>query len=758
MNIKDNAESENHMTQQEINILNFENELAASRQRLNNLIYEMNVPSNENTRKMMQAKIGLMTNELHQMENQLQLLRNSLETDIAENLPKPRPIVQPASQTVSSVPGFKAQTSPRQNKNTSLEDILGRNLMGIFASVLIFIGMVLFGMVIVPALSDEMKILCMYLASFSVIAVGSVFMKKSPANKFFISLTGLGIGGLFISLIMSNVYFHLFGDLFTYILLLIWAAGTILLSKFEHKLSGTEAKINIFEIIGQLGVMISVILGCTLCAKERNFVKFLMLVIYHFIAMTAFHIGSGGISAKLRNKSVFTRKYKVQNHVFKILTMLILILSYIICMIAPDDSYAVITAEEIFITLLLFLTITADLFIAYKEEKISDLSCMCYHASIGVYALLGVMLILQFGKLGLPEVLLSYALCVLLLLLTESQKNKYMIAAQIPLFLIALFSLIGMESAAGIIYLLLGSAPLMIIGIWQKSRTYLTAGTASLYLWAFGIFFMYTVTLQTVIAVILCAVIYLCIRNKTEEAAIRIAGYPIILITITMVFSTYAGDIKNFFIENHILNEWLEEIRHLKAIVAFSIAGIFHIGMTKKNSFIAENEKIMARVINAVIMLAGCSAVSYHEIPLLPILVAIGVFTLNSRELLAEEELKNSTEKKKYWVMAYILLKYTILLTVILNSFQTPEFMISISLLVFAVLSIVAGFWKRKKGYRLYGLVLSMISIFKLIMLDANMKDAVTGSVSFLICGLLCFAISFIYNKIQKEYFDDTKK
>lgn len=61
------------MTQHEIKILNFENELAAARQRLNNLIYELNVPSDENTRKMMQTKIDLMTNELHQMENQLQL-------------------------------------------------------------------------------------------------------------------------------------------------------------------------------------------------------------------------------------------------------------------------------------------------------------------------------------------------------------------------------------------------------------------------------------------------------------------------------------------------------------------------------------------------------------------------------------------------------------------------------------------------------------------------------------------------------------
>jgi len=762
------------MTQQEINILNFENELAASRQRLNNLIYALNLPNDENTRRLMRTKIDLMTNELHHMEIQLQLLKSSLENQPTPqpvqtgslthpvSQPAGQPISQPLSQSIPQPQPLKhpgAQTFSRQTKNTNLEDIFGRNLMGIFASVLIFIGMVLFGMVIVPSLSDEMKIFCMYLVSFTVIAAGMAFMKKAPANKFFISLTGLGIGGLFISLIMSNVYFHLFGDLLTYILLLGWAAGTILLSKYERNLSGTEPKINIFEIIGQLGVMISVILGCILCAIEQDFVKFLMLVIYHLIAMAAFHLKSVRLFQKGHDIPVFVKIYKIQNHIFKIITILILVLSYKIYMKAPGSSFAVMTMEEIFITLLLVLTITADLFVAYKEEKTADLTCLCYHSFIVIYALLGIMLILQFGTRRLPEVLLSYALCVILLLVVESQKNKHKIAAQIPLFLIALFSLISIEAAAGIIYLLFGTILLLLVGMWKKNSTYLVTGIASLYLWVFGYLIMYTITLQTIIAVTLCTGTYLYLRNRTEETSIRIAGYPIILLAVESVFSTFSVDIKNLLMENYTWDARFFEIEHFKAIIAFSIAGVFHIWMTKKNSFENRNEKIVARAINAIIMLAGCKAISYHELSLLPILIAIGVFTLNSKEILADEEQKNGSDKKKYWIMAYILLKYTILLTVILTSFQTPEFMISISLLIFAVLSIIAGFWKRKKGYRLYGLVLSMLSIFKLIMLDANiMRDAVTGSISFIICGLLCFSISFIYNKIQKEYFDDTKK
>ncbi len=760
------------MTRQEINLLNFENELAAARQKLNNLIYEMNLPSDETTKKIMKTKIDLMTNELTHMETQLQLLKESLATGTeASNMPAKmpvmpqksvvspqaqvhqklpaQPVIQPSLNQMPQTPPPTVLPSSYQKKPSNMEDIFGRNLMGILASVLILIGMVLFGTVVVPALSDGMKILCMYLISFLVTAAGMLFMKKSPANKFFISLTGLGAGGVFLSLIMSNVYFHLFGDLLTYFLLFVWAAGTIFLSRYEKKLSGTDHKIKIFEIIGQLGVMISVILGCVLCAGRKDSFKFLMLAVYHLIAVFTFHCSTVK-TAKTENRIMLSAgKYKVQNHIFKLMNLWILILSYLIFIITPGSTYRM-TVKEFLITFVFFMTLAVDLLTAYKEEKDTDFSHAWYHAFFIAYALPGVLLFLQSGLLRLPEILLSYALCVLLLLFIESQEKKYAPAAEIPLFCIILLLLIRKEASAGILSILLAVIPLMLIGMRKKNDIWLGAATASVYLWTFGQLLFYSVNLQTILAVSLCTVVYLYIRTKTENTAVRLFGYPIILIAVTAIFSIYFTDIIDHLIGN--------EIRHFKAISAFSIAGIFHIIMTKTDCFHSPDEKVLSRVINVILMLMGCQAISHHEIPFIPILIAVGVFTLNSRELLEEQEAKQRPDNRPYWVMAYITFKYTILLAVILYAFQTPEFLISISLLVFAVCSIIAGFWKKKKGYRLYGLVLSMISIFKLVMLDADIKDAVTGSVSFIICGLLCFAISFIYNKIQKGYLDDKER
>lgn len=728
------------MTKQEINILNFENELVTSRKKLNDLIYELNSPNSEVTKEIMQTKIDMMTDDLKRMESQLLLLRDSLKEDK----------IKPPVSTL-----YPNANLP-EKKNTNLEDLFGRNLMGIFASVLIFIGMILFGMVIVPALSDEMKIFCMYLASLTVTITGILFMQKSPANKFFISLTGLGVGALFLSLIMSNVYFHLFGDLLTYILLFFWAVGTIVLSKYERKLSGLDHKIDIFEIIGQLGIMISIILGCMLCSEKNDLLKFLMLTIYHFIAVIAFHLSTAGQVEDDKKISVFCGDFKVQNHVFKVINMIILILTYILYLAKPEHSYAAMSTEEILITFFLALTSIVDLSVAYKKEKKSDFHCTWYHIFISLYALIGVLLILQAGSITLLKVILSYTLCLVLLLLAESQENQYISIARTILFIIALLMLVSIEESAGILYILLATAPLMITGIHIKKNIYLIAGTCSIYLWTFVCSFVYEVTLQTIIAAILCTVLYLFIRSKTEDKTVRSVGYPVILILNAFVFSTYLTDITDHMIYKYHLYEWWSKTKHFDFITAFCIAAVIHICMTKKECFKDHDEKVFARIINTIIMLMGCAAISFNEFPILSILIAVGVFTLNSREILMEQEENSNSGHKKYWVMAYIMFKYTVLLLTILYSIDTPAYIISISLLVFAVLSVIAGFWKRKKGYRLYGLVLSMISIFKLIMLDADTKDEVTGSISFMLCGLLCFAISFIYNKIQKDYFDDS--
>ena len=98
------------------------------------------------------------------------------------------------------------------------------------------------------------------------------------------------------------------------------------------------------------------------------------------------------------------------------------------------------------------------------------------------------------------------------------------------------------------------------------------------------------------------------------------------------------------------------------------------------------------------------------------------------------------------------MFKYTVLMFCILNSYDVINYLISICLLLFAIISIVIGFYKDTKSFRLYGLLLSMISIFKLIMIDIQYDSTIENAVSFFVSGVLCFIISFIYNRIDRSF------
>ena len=59
-------------------------------------------------------------------------------------------------------------------------------------------------------------------------------------------------------------------------------------------------------------------------------------------------------------------------------------------------------------------------------------------------------------------------------------------------------------------------------------------------------------------------------------------------------------------------------------------------------------------------------------------------------------------------------------LLVLFCGFSLPKVLLSVGLLVLAVLLILFGFWKSRKPVRIYGLILVLVSICKLILLDIS--------------------------------------
>jgi uncharacterized membrane protein len=88
---------------------------------------------------------------------------------------------------------------------------------------------------------------------------------------------------------------------------------------------------------------------------------------------------------------------------------------------------------------------------------------------------------------------------------------------------------------------------------------------------------------------------------------------------------------------------------------------------------------------------------------------------------------------------------------VVLSALDAVNYVISIACLLLAILFILIGFKGSYKYLRIYGLGLTMISIFKLLMLDIKYDNTLGYAISFFVSGLLCFAISMIYNYLDKK-------
>ena len=145
-------------------------------------------------------------------------------------------------------PKNKEQTK----KSFNLETSIGKNLMGILASLLIFIGVASFVALIFNNLTDAMKVILMYLFSFGLFGIGFWRVSKEK-NAFSLSLISCGIGTVFISILLSNFYFHIFGDLLMFGLMIIWAFFTLFLSSYF--------KSSVFLFISYIGFGFSLFLG-----------------------------------------------------------------------------------------------------------------------------------------------------------------------------------------------------------------------------------------------------------------------------------------------------------------------------------------------------------------------------------------------------------------------------------------------------------------------------------------------------------------
>lgn len=716
----------------------FEKRLMANRKELLELMEECNLKEGQES-ELLTYKLESFQKELQYLERQTTMLMKEVaeqevlreqeaeaktqEPKVQEAKPQveAEPKVGPVQETVKETtvketwkPTDSVDKEPKPTATYTQKDLektIGKSLMGIFASVLIFISLILFATLLLPYFNDTAKMITTYVVSFAFLGVGVWKMKKDPDNKFFIALTGCGMGALYISLLLSNMYFKVLGDIPLYVLIAIWAIGISVFAKNRSK---------VFQVIGELGILISMIFGCALCADTSDADKFFVLTIYYLISSGAFYF--------LHYEKEFNRN--LLHHICNTISIIALMTT---CFEFGGDA---LYSKEVWAVLVIVLLSFAGALTHKQEEDGVGFGIMAsVYLMITYYIIEGIC-----ANDNICGAIYYFAGILLLALLEwrkmERKEGKYIVQCVVTaMMIIGLACWYDMYSYGAVPMLIL---PLMIAGFFLKNPIWKLGSLVSMLVYLFmgeAVGEWGHLLLLLLASAAGFAMLYW--KKEQYSTMYKCCLYILTLLILCTSFPNLVDLLSKEYVP--------ELFWPFVVLVPFNIVMMKSIFAT--NPLTKEKDCMpLYNFVNALLMIVGLIAIgekesgAYH---FFFIAFTLATFLLNSKNLL---------EKRDNMLAGiYVGIKFTVFLLIVLSSFDSANYVMSIACLLLAIGSIIIGFAGDYKSIRIYGLVLSMISIFKLIMIDISYANTLGHALSFFISGVLCFVISLIYNFIDKK-------
>ncbi len=630
--------------------------------------------------------------------------------------------MQPMSSAQSSATEIPSYNSGKRIINT--EAMLGKNIMGIAASVLIFISFILFAVLMVPLLTDSIKVVLMLTVSLGITAFGLImWFRKERKSTFFLSLSACGVGAVYISLFMCNAYFHIINDIVLYLLILMWGAGVLVLSKYKQRL---------FEIIGESGILISIIFGCAMCVKESDGTMLMILTIYSIIGIAAFltlrikdeiSLLIHGIFAMISIIALTVSDYNLQQNsaggIYVSVSLIILAISCIAVMVL----YLISTNDKNAGYLPIF-SMAANALLLYCTYLLIDNKTIAWVVllilAIGIYC--GLECIKKIWEKRITAEIFPIMMEIW----------------QILMLLVAFCSINNIDILKDKVGIAILAVPLIIYGYIIEDRYSQIKGLVTFGILVFSLGLDLTSYTILPLACFILISVFMMIKRNEYNVITKDISYSLFFLFFTICYIMYC--IEYTWEENTsaVTYIWLAGMINLAAkITPYGKSWVTH-----------ENEKsftIISNVINSLLMLFSLYAIvelNGDIAHFMAVLGAIGLFCINSIKLLKKDQPVASV---------YVGIKFTILVMFILTSYDAANYVLSISAFVLAIAFIVLGFLLNIKSLRIYGLVVSMICTLKLVMVDITYENTAGHALSFFISGVLCFVISAVYSKAEKK-------
>lgn len=649
-----------------------------------------------------------------------------------------------------------------------MENWFGRNVIGVIASVLVFLGILFLGFLVVPSLGDAVKILLMFVFS-TLLTAGGAALTLTKKNNFTIALLGCGCGSFFISIMLTHAFFHAIPDIAAFALLLVWLAGSLALVKVSDSV--------LVSVIAHSGMIISLCFAYAVGLSED---RLALILIYHALSVGLIIAGNKLCCQRTQNLGLFAS-------LFLSLIAVITMLSYYggvpVSVVADQFGYALAAfAIQLVGAAVLSLVLTASILrieSAGTRIVLQLLNMALFFMVILVSTFLfPEMLVAVADKMSgfLPSVYpttliptitatvfsAAYLFGMLALCKKLQAKNSFtqlcVIAScsVIALFTLGLYSLTAWDypSSIRLTGLMVVVAILVICQRLTKDATYLWVANAALAL-DFSLMVLSGYEALVLNATIAAGLGYLALFigalaylwsqiDEAEKASLRTPFKVLMLVIVEL--SIYVIFEAAYIAPVYAL-----------LLITFGFLGLFLRRFDARDSKQAGFWTFM-RIHEMVLVLVNCVAIETSSegitqiFALILAVASIALLACSIRSI-------SATPRGKEWIAVLDGILFTLVILTTISGLSTwlkEPYVLSLALMASALVCIGVGFGARIKALRLYGLIIIIGCVLKLVTFDIGNAETIMRVVAFIVGGLICFGISALYTYMVKRL--DTPK
>ena len=314
-----------------------------------------------------------------------------------------------------------------KKKKASLENRIGLLVMPILAAALIFISVILLASALPESIGNIIKQITMFVAGFSFVGTGLVLNKKKKGGAFGQILMAIGVGELFVSLVVCRFAFKSISNLWLFILIFIWSVGLVFLKRFSNTL---------FQIIGEIGISIAVIFGVSYSFANGNHSGLWVITAFYALTTLVFDFVFR-FRAETTNVILF--------HVFNISKIIVLAIGVLLGIANPFTAIGIV---GMLIAAVGFIG-AADTIFSFKSDSTLDkivgpVSVVIYSIQIFFTSMFSMMYLLLAGK-GYDNSLFDKGITVFFNIIKDSRWMMISVSCIFVILLILLVEFVWKE-------------------------------------------------------------------------------------------------------------------------------------------------------------------------------------------------------------------------------------------------------------------------------------------------------------------------